>query len=154
MDTLMQLLHNTLFMSAVSGWFVAQVLKTLIYGIINKSFSAERLVGSGGMPSSHSATVCALATAAGIEFGLGSAEFAISAILAIIVMYDARGVRLETGLQAQVINEMMDFFKNMGKKMSYEDRLKEFIGHTPLQVAVGAILGILIALAYCFLLQP
>ena len=153
MNVFFQLLNNTMFMSAVSGWFIAQVLKTIIYGIINKSFRAERLMGSGGMPSSHSASVCALATAAGIEFGLGSAEFAISAILAIIVMYDARGVRLETGLQAQVINEMMDFFKNMGKKMSYEDRLKEFVGHTPLQVIVGALLGILIALIYCFLLH-
>lgn len=150
MNALTQLFHNTIFMSAATGWLVAQVLKTIIHAVVNKTFDAERLVGSGGMPSSHSATVCALATAAGMEYGLGSAEFAISAILAIIVMYDARGVRLETGLQAQVINEMMDFFKNMGKKMSYEDRLKEFIGHTPLQVAAGAILGVLIALAYFF----
>ena len=152
MNTSMQLLHNTVFMSAASGWLIAQLLKTLIYGILNKSFNPERLVGSGGMPSSHSATVCALATAAGIEFGLGSFEFAISAILAIIVMYDARGVRLETGLQAQVINEIMDIFTTMGKKMSYEEKLKEFVGHTPVQVVVGALLGILIALFYCFVI--
>lgn len=152
MNAILQLLHNTLFMSAVSGWFIAQLLKTLIYGIINKSFNPERMVGSGGMPSSHSATVCALTTAAALEFGLGSPEFAISAILAIIVMYDARGVRLETGIQAQVINEIMDIINTMGKKISYEEKLKEFIGHTPLQVLVGAILGILIAFAYYYLL--
>ena len=65
-------------------------------------------------------------------------------------MYDARGVRRETGLQAQVINEMIDFFRNMGKPLSYEERLKEFVGHTPMQVLVGAVLGILIGLGYCF----
>ena len=152
MSAFSQLLNNNVFMSAASGWLLAQLLKTLIYGILNKSFNPERLVGSGGMPSSHSATVCALATAAGIEFGLGSFEFAVSAILAIIVMYDARGVRLETGLQAQVINEIMDIFTTMGKKMSYEEKLKEFVGHTPVQVVVGALLGILIALFYCFII--
>lgn len=152
MNLLLQLLHNTIFMSAILGWLIAQILKTIIYGILNKTFKPERMVGSGGMPSSHSATVCALATAAGIEFGLGSAEFAISAILAIIVMYDARGVRLETGIQAQVINEIMEIINTMGKKISYEEKLKEFVGHTPIQVVAGAFLGILIAFIYCFLL--
>lgn len=138
-------------MAAVSGWLVAQVLKTVIDTCINKSFNAERLTGSGGMPSSHSATVCALATASGIQFGGGSFQFAVSAIIAIIVMYDARGVRRETGIQAQIINEMIDFFKNIGKPLSYEEKLKEFIGHTPLQVLAGAILGIAIGAFYCFL---
>ena len=105
------LIHNTVFMSAVTGWFAAQVIKTVIYTCITKSFDPERLVGSGGMPSSHSATVCALATAAGMQYGGSSFEFAIAAIVAIIVMYDARGVRRETGLQAQVINEMMEFWE-------------------------------------------
>lgn len=151
MNFLFDLIHNTVFMAAVSGWLVAQVLKTAIDTCINKSFNAERLTGSGGMPSSHSATVCALATASGIQFGGGSFQFAVSAILAIIVMYDARGVRRETGIQAQIINEMIDFFKNMGKPLSYEEKLKEFIGHTPLQVLAGAILGIAIGFLYCFL---
>ena len=92
----------------------------------NRKFVAERLVGSGGMPSSHSATVCALATAAGMEYGGGSFPFAMAAIFAIVVMYDAMGVRRETGIQAKV--------------------LKEFVGHTPLQVLMGALLGILVAL--------
>lgn len=149
MNAFNQLIHNTVFMSAATGWLVAQVLKTIIYGILNKTFNPERMVGSGGMPSSHSATVTALATASGIQYGLGSFEFAVSAIVAIIVMYDARGVRLETGKQAQVLNEVMEILQIMGKKMSYEDKLKEFVGHTPVQVAVGALLGILIALIYC-----
>lgn len=151
MDFLYALIHNTLFMSAVTGWFVAQILKTAIH-MYFFGFNAERLVGSGGMPSSHSATVCALATAAGYQYGGGSFQFAITTIFAIVVMYDAIGVRRETGLQAQVINEMMDFFKTMGQPVSYEEKLKEFVGHTPMQVLVGAILGILIALLYCNLM--
>ncbi len=152
MEFISDLLQNRVFMAAATGWLVAQVLKTIIDMCVNKSFDPERLVGSGGMPSSHSATVCALATAAGIEYGGGSFQFAISAILAIIVMYDARGVRREAGLQAQVLNEMIAFFQNMGKSVSYEEKLKELIGHTPLQVTAGAILGILISVLYCLFL--
>lgn len=152
MDFILDLLNNTVFMAAVTGWFVAQVLKTAIDAFVNKSFSAERLTGSGGMPSSHSATVCALATASGLQYGVGSFAFAVSAIMAIIVMYDARGVRRETGIQAQVINEIIDLFQNMGKPLSYEEKLKEFVGHTPMQVLVGAVLGIAIGAFYCLLL--
>ena len=145
MDFLNDVFQNTIFVSAALGWLIAQVLKTLIYLIINKRFVAERMVGGGGMPSSHSATVCALATAAGMKYGGGSFEFAISAMFAIVVMYDAMGVRRETGIQAKVLNEMMDLLTNMGKDMSAEDRLKELVGHTPLQVLMGALLGVLIA---------
>lgn len=144
------LIQNKIFISAVLGWFIAQVLKTIIHMIITKKFVAERMVGSGGMPSSHSATVCGLATATGMIYGGESFEFAISVILAIIVMHDAMGVRRETGIQAKVINEMLEIFTNMGKKMSPEDKLKEFVGHTPLQVLAGAILGILIAVMVCW----
>lgn len=139
------LINNRIFMASVSGWLVAQILKTIIHMWFNRKFVAERLVGSGGMPSSHSATVCALATAAGLEYGGGSFQFAMVAIFAIVVMYDAMGVRRETGIQAKVLNEMMELFTNMGKEMSVEDKLKEFVGHTPLQVLMGALLGILIA---------
>lgn len=145
MNFLIELIHNRMFIAAASGWIIAQMLKTLIHMWFNRKFVAERLVGSGGMPSSHSATVCGLATAAGIEYGAGSYQFAIAAIFAIIVMYDAMGVRREAGIQAKVLNEMMDMFMHMGKEMSVEERLKEFVGHTPLQVLVGALLGILIA---------
>ena len=137
---------NHIFLTAACGWLVAQILKTLIHLIVSKKFVAERLVGSGGMPSSHSATVCALVTAVCYEYGAGSFEFAISVILAIIVMYDAMGVRRETGIQAKVLNEMLEAFSTMGKKMSPEEKLKEFVGHTPVQVVAGILLGVVNAL--------
>lgn len=145
MSFLFDLLHNQIFLSAVIGWLVAQVLKTIIHMIVNRQFVAERMVGGGGMPSSHSATVCALATATGMRYGGGSVEFAITVMLAIIVMYDAMGVRRETGIQGRVLNEMLEIFTNMGKEISAEAKLKELVGHTPLQVLMGAILGIAIA---------
>lgn len=144
-----QLLENRVLISAASGWFVAQILKTLIHTLFTRSFDPERLVGSGGMPSSHSATVCALATSAGFVYGLGSFEFAIAFIFAFIVMYDAMGVRLETGKQAKIINDLVASFKHLEgthwAKIS-PDKLKEFVGHTPIQVLVGAFLGILIGI--------
>lgn len=147
MNTWFTFFENRIFFTAAAGWCVAQVLKTFIHMFFNKKFEVERLVGSGGMPSSHSATVCALATATCIECGGASAEFAISLILAIIVMYDAMGVRRETGIQAELLNDIVEIFTDMGRKeISDQDKLKEFIGHTPLQVLVGAILGILVAL--------
>ena len=149
-----EFLGNQILISAVLGWTVAQFLKTVIDMVINKSFNPERIFGSGGMPSSHSATVCALTTASGMKYGVGSFEFAISLILAIIVMYDAMGVRRETGIQAQVLNEMLKVFEDMGRsEISAHDKLKEFVGHTPLQVLMGALLGILCGVAiYSFLL--
>ncbi|MCM1160402.1 MAG: divergent PAP2 family protein [Roseburia sp.] len=145
-----QLCSNKILVSAITGWFVAQVLKTIIHMIISKQFSAERLVGSGGMPSSHSSTVCALVTATGIIYGLSGYEFAVAAIFAIVVMYDAMGVRRETGKQARILNQMMNIFTDMGNSLKTpEEKLKEFVGHTPLQVLMGAILGILIAILIC-----
>ncbi len=149
MDFIIELLHNEVFVSAALGWLIAQVAKTIIYMIINKRFKAERLVGSGGMPSCHSATVCGLAVSTAIHCGPATAECAIAVMLAIIVMYDAMGVRRETGIQARVLNEMIEMFTKMGKEMTVEEKLKEFIGHTPLQVIVGATLGIAIAIAVC-----
>ena len=141
-----ELLSNQLLVSAVVGWVVAQGLKTLIDFALNKSFNKERLVGSGGMPSSHSATVCGLTTAAVIKYGVGSFEFAISFVLSMIVMYDAIGVRRETGKQAKLLNSIL---MENPLKLSAEvlqERLKEYVGHTPLQVVAGAILGVLLAL--------
>ncbi len=146
MDFFIDLLQNKVFVSAALGWLTAQIAKTIIYLIINKEFVAERLVGSGGMPSCHSATVCALATAVTMQHGTGSTECAIAVMLAIIVMYDAMGVRRETGIQAKVLNEMIELFIKMGNEMSVEDRLKEFVGHTPLQVLIGAVWGIAVAI--------
>lgn len=146
MSFFQELISNKIFIAAVTGWFVAQILKTIIHIILTKEFVAERMVGSGGMPSSHSSTVCALVTATCFEFGPGSFEFAMAAIFAIIVMYDAMGVRRETGIQAKILNDMLKIFEDMGRsEISAHDKLKEFVGHTPLQVLMGALLGILIA---------
>lgn len=153
MNFLLNCLHNPILISALLGWSIAQILKTVIHCITTKQFVMERMVGSGGMPSSHSSTVCAMATAAGLIYGGDSFEFGVTCILAIIVMYDARGVRRETGIQAKVLNEMLCLFKNMGNKLSREEKLKEFVGHTPLQVMMGAILGILIGFATIYLFQ-
>lgn len=140
--------RNKLLMSALVGWFAAQLLKTIINLSLTKEFHAERLVGSGGMPSSHSATVCALTVSAGMLYGCESAEFAISFILAVIVMYDAMGVRRETGKQAKLLNLMVRTFQHEHKELP-EELLKEYIGHTPLQVFAGAILGIIIGIVFC-----
>lgn len=138
------LLGNQVLMTAVTGWIVAQVLKTIIDLALNRNFNPERLVGSGGMPSSHSSTVCALTTAAIYRYGVGSFEFAVSFILSMVVMYDAMGVRRETGKQAKLLNSILleNPLKLNGEIL--QEKLKEYVGHTPLQVGAGAILGILL----------
>lgn len=150
MNFLLQLAENKILISAATGWVIAQVLKTIIHTYFTKNFVAERLVGGGGMPSSHSATVCALATATAIQYGVSSFEFAMAAIFALVVMYDAIGVRQEAGKQAKVLNDMIELFSHMGKDMDIEKQLKEFIGHTPLQVFMGGLLGI--ATAICIMM--
>ena len=148
MNWFFDLISNRVLLTAILAWFVAQVLKTIINFIVNKEWKLERMVGSGGMPSSHSATVCALATATAFRFGLGSFEFAIAVILAIIVMYDARGVRRETGKQAVVIKQITEYLEAIQQGTLTpefeEEKLKELVGHTPLQVGMGACLGTLI----------
>ena len=141
-----QMLGNQLLMSAVTGWVVAQALKTAIDCALNKSFNAERLVGSGGMPSSHSATVCALTTAAILKYGTGSFEFAVCFVMSMIVMYDAIGVRRETGKQAKLLNSILSENPIKLSAEVLQERLKEYVGRTPLQVFAGAILGIGLAL--------
>ena len=147
MNVWTQMLGNQILVSAVMGWVVAQFLKTLIDFLLNKSFNAERLVGSGGMPSSHSATVCGMPTAAMLRYGVGSFEFAVSFVVSMVVMYDAIGVRRETGKQAKLLNSIL--MENPLKLNAevLQEKLKEYVGHTPLQVMAGAILGILLALA-------
>ena len=143
------LFSNRILVAAFFGWLSAQVLKTIIYVLVNKEFNAERLTGDGGMPSSHSATVMALVTSTFYSFGAGSFEFAISGVLALIVMHDAMGVRRETGIQAKVINNMMDWFQELDSDIPVEEKLKEFVGHTPLQVLFGAILGVVVGIIIC-----
>ena len=142
-------LSNKILIAAFCGWLVAQVLKTIIYVAVNKSFNPERLLGDGGMPSSHSATVMAMVTSTAFYLGPETFEFAVTAILALIVMHDAMGVRRETGKQAKVINNMMDWFVQMDSDISPEEKLKEFVGHSPTQVFFGALLGVLVGFVVC-----
>ena len=142
---------NFVLVTAISASLTAQLIKVLLNLFIFHRFIAERMWGAGGMPSSHSATVCAMVVATGRYCGVNSAVFAVAAVLSIIVMYDAMGVRYETGEQAKLLNRMftewmdqeseaLPFLKN-GKK------LKEMVGHTPIEVLTGAVLGILIGFA-------
>ena len=139
---------NNILKAAFFGWLSAQILKTIIYVIVNKEFVLERLIGDGGMPSSHSATVMSLVTAVAYDCGVGSPIFAVAFVFAIIVMHDAMGVRRETGKQAVAINNIMEYFSEMGKQPP-EIQLKEFVGHSPFQVMMGAILGLIIGIIVC-----
>lgn len=142
MDWLEDLITNPYLITGVSSWFVAQVLKVIIHAIINKKFDISRLFGDGGMPSGHSATVSSLAVICALSFGTGSVQFAITAILAIIVCHDAMGVRMETGKQSVVLNEMIKEFELFNSKKLPEVKLKEFVGHTLVQVIAGVLIGI------------
>lgn len=143
MEYLKELLENHILIAALVGWAIAQFAKAILYTIMNREFKFERLVGSGGMPSSHAATVCAMTTAVAIHFGLASFEFAISFILTSVVLHDARGVRQETGKQAVTITAIIDHLIAEGKIIDLPEwELKELVGHTPLQVLIGSILGI------------
>lgn len=142
---LSQLGQNKILLAAAAGWLIAQALKVILILIMDRRFAAERFFGSGGMPSSHSATVCALASSSAMAFGLDSFQFAVTFILAFIVMYDACNVRLETGKQAVAIKEMQELLRRISEHpLSPEDTLKELVGHTLPQVIVGAVLGIAI----------
>ena len=143
MDWLKDLISNRFLITGVAAWFIAQVAKTIIYAIINKKWLWERIVGDGGMPSGHSATVTSLATISALTYGFNSFQFAVTMLLAIIVCHDAMGVRLETGKQAIIINELTKAFEALTKKDLPEVKLKEFVGHTPIQVLAGVLLGIL-----------
>lgn len=139
MEWLVSLSNNKILISSVLAWFLAQILKTLINFLSTKEFNPERLFGSGGMPSSHSSTVCALVTAVAIKFGFDTYEFAMAAVFAIIVMYDAMNVRREAGKHAKWINLITT---TLQPDIPIESKFKEYLGHTPLQVLMGAFLGI------------
>ena len=142
MQWFLDLIRNPFLLTGVSSWAVAQVIKVIIHAIIYKKLSLERLFGDGGMPSGHSATVSSLAVICGLICGTGSAAFAISAILAIIVCHDATGVRWETGKQAQILNDLIEAFNDLSKDALPEVKLKEFVGHTPIQVMAGILIGV------------
>lgn len=147
-----QIISNKMLVSTAAGWFTAQLLKTLINWAINKRFDPERIFGCGGMPSSHSATVSSLATAVGLNCGFSGYEFAIAFTFAIVVIYDALNVRLETGKQSVVINHLLtkeqirEILSGVPRgKRTKKPALKEYVGHTPLQVLAGMVIGVVVA---------
>lgn len=139
MNWLIDLLTNPFLLTSLSSWFIAQLLKVIINAFIYKKIIWERLVGDGGMPSGHSATVSSLAVITGLFCGFGTAQFAIASILAVIVCHDAMGVRQETGKQSIMLNEIIQILEAEDLP---EVKLKELVGHTPLQVTAGILIGI------------
>ena len=154
MNWLIDLLTNRFLLASLSSWFVAQVLKTVIYALETKKLDMTRLFGDGGMPSGHSATVTSLAVFSGLNFGFGSFQFAATAIRGIVVCHDAMGVRLETGKQAVALNELLEVFELIHPNKISEANLKEFVGHTPIQVMAGILLGIVNACVMYFFIIP
>jgi len=146
MNWFTQLWENKVLMDGLIAWAIAQVLKAILYTAINKKFEVSRLFGDGGMPSGHSATVTAVAVSCAVQFGLSSFQFAVTAILAVIVMHDAMGIRLEAGKQAKQLNRLTDLINAMAGDSSPQEKLKEFVGHTPMQVFAGGVLGLLVAI--------
>lgn len=140
---LLDIFSNKILISSLASWCVAQIVKTIIYAIVNKSLDFKRLTGDGGMPSAHSATVTSLAVSSGLVCGFGSPIFAIALIFAIVVMHDARGVRYEAEKHAQALTQL---FEMLNTDMDPEMKLKQFLGHTPLQVFFGAVTGIIVAI--------
>ena len=143
---LSKLLDNKIIVTAFIAWLVAQVLKTIIHAFVYKTLDLKRLVGDGGMPSCHSAVVSSCALMTGLTQGFDSAIFAIILVMAIIVMHDASGVRLETGKQARAIKDISQILEELSNIHIDDEKLKEFVGHTHLQVFMGALLGIVVAL--------
>jgi acid phosphatase family membrane protein YuiD len=140
--------RNPLLMPAILAWFVAQFIKLILTLVFSKKLDFHRLVGSGGMPSSHSAFVVALCVSAGIRHGWDSALFAVSMVLATIVMYDAAGVRRAAGRHAAVLNRIARSMTETGQTAERHEALRELLGHTPVEVIAGALLGTLIAVVY------
>ncbi len=141
-----QLSQNRIFITVVVAWFVAQSAKVFLGVITEKRFNFRWFVDTGGMPSSHAATVSALATAVGLQYGLSSPIFAITLVFAWIIMMDAQGFRRSAGKQAEILNVILDDI--YWKKNIKEERLKELLGHTPVEVLVGATIGILVAVIF------
>lgn len=142
MNFFLQLGRNRVFVVTLLAWFITQLIKVVLGVVREKRFDFKWLVGTGGMPSSHCAGATALAISIGLEYGFSSPLFAIGIVFAIVTMFDAQGARQAIGRQAVLLNKMFEdiYFKKPIK----EDRLREFIGHTPVQVLAGGVLGIVL----------
>ena len=139
-----QISKNQVFLITLSAWFLAQVIKVIIGVKKEKRFNFKWLFSPGGMPSAHTATVAALSTIVGLRFGFDSGLFAVTFIFAIMIMFDAGGFRRMVGKQATILNKIVDDV--YAKKKVEEEKVRELLGHTPVQVIAGAALGILVAL--------
>ena len=138
--------NNKILIITLSIWAIAQCIKVLLGIVREKRFNFKWFIGTGGMPSSHAAGATALATTCGLHLGFDSPIFAITAVFALVTMFDAQGVRRSTGQQAEILNKILDDIYWKGKTDS--ERVKEFLGHTPIQVFVGAIIGCLLAIIF------
>ena len=133
---------NKIFLIAFISWAIAQILKIIIHFVKFKKWNLNLIFSAGGMPSSHTSFMIATTTAIGLKEGFQSSIFALSLIVSFVVMYDATGVRKEAGNQAKVLNQIMNLFEN--DKIDFDKKLKELLGHTPVEVFGGLILGILV----------
>jgi len=145
LNTFEILASNPIINATLLAWFIAQFLKVILVLITKKKVDFSRFIGAGGMPSSHASTVCALAVCIARLYGYNSAQFAICFVFAVVVMYDAAGVRRAAGQQAKILNKMLDNWETADADF-IEIELKELLGHTPVQVFFGAVIGILIGL--------
>jgi len=143
MEYLIELFDNGILRAAVVSWAIAQLLKVVIAFIRVRRLDIGLMLSTGGMPSSHTAFMVAMTTAVGIREGFGTSAFAIAAAITVVVMSDAAGVRRAAGKQAKVINTIVENIKNTG--VVFDKKLKELLGHTPIEVACGAVLGIVVA---------
>lgn len=142
-DIFTELANNKIFITTLSAWIVAQTMKVTIGFIRQKKMDFRWFIGTGGMPSSHAAGASCLATAIGLQCGFDSVYFALAASFAIVVMFDAQGVRRATGRQARILNKMTEDIYWQGRIK--ENRLRELVGHTPIEVIVGFLLGVVMA---------
>ena len=148
-NSIMLIFKNPCLMPALTGWAAAQTIKVILTLVLVKRMDVTRFVGAGGMPSAHSAFVMALAVSMGLNYGFDSAYFAMATALATVVMYDAAGVRRAAGKQAAKINRIIKHLRE--KSTDYQDmekQLQELLGHTPIEVVAGALLGIMISIIW------
>ena len=153
MEYINQLLNNDILITAIICWLVAQVAKTIINAYLTQSLDLSRLLGDGGMPSAHTATVTGMALMTGLQLGFDSPLFAVAAVLDVVVMHDATGVRYETQQQTNAIEQIVSYFNELTEEnISLEVKLKKFVGHSKMQVFVGFCVGILVTLViyFCF----
>ncbi|MCM8781771.1 MAG: divergent PAP2 family protein [Candidatus Omnitrophica bacterium] len=141
-----EIIKNKILIASLTAWVVAQTIKVMLGVIKERKFNFKWFVGTGGMPSSHVAGIMALATSVGFVCNFSSYQFAIAFVLALIVMFDAQGVRRSTGRQAVILNEILEDIYS--KKKVEEKKVIEFLGHTPIEVFAGAVIGILTAILF------